>query len=911
MADFPQGRLELLMWMAFGADLTANPGSWTWTEVSADLLDQQIVINHGRANESAQATPASMSFALDNPHGHYTPDNPMSDHWPNIVLGTPCRAGFQMEDPYLYLDGDSAGYVSTPDTAALDITGDIDIRAEASIAWYAADNQVLIAKWESTGNQRSYALRILNGSLILNWSTDGTPTNSAFVTLPALPERAALRATLDVNNGAAGRTIRMYWAESIAGPWTQIGDDIVQAGTTSIFASTAPLRVGGPDATTDPPRVPFTGRGHAFEVRDGIAGTVVASPDFTAQPSGTTSFADSAGRTWTLNGTAEITDREYRFVGNIDEMLPTWPYGDLSHDDDPGESRVTITASGILRRLGQGEKALDSTLRRRIPSFSPVAYWPMEEDRDAAQAYSPVQGVSPLAVTGLDFAALDTLPGSSPLPQLEAAASLSGAVPTAADGEWQIEFVYYLETLPGTLTTMLQLATTGTARTVRLQVATNNVRLEGLDAGAVQVFLVNITAPEFTGAWNRLQIRFSTSGSTISANVRWVTIGGGGSSSTDTFTGTAGHVTQVSSPFGSGLAGMGIGHLTVFGELSDDPFNSADQAFNGERAAARLQRLCGEESIPFWLLGPPGDTMQMGPQRPGKLLDILNECAETDGGILGEQRALSGLQYRPRTTLYNQPVALTFDAALNEIVNPFAPVLDDQRKRNDTQVSRTAGSSARTVDDASIAASGLYAEQVTVNAYADTQLPQMAAWRLHLGTWPGMRYPSVSSELAIAPQLIEAWLAVDSGARVQVVNLPPQHPTDAVDLLVQGYKETLSPVRWSITSNCTPAGPWTVAVADDTGARADTSGSELAAAVTASDTVLSVTTTAGPIWTTDLPQFPFDVRLGGEVVTVSLITGLVQDTFSRTVATGWGTATSGHVWTTTGGSAADYSVQGV
>lgn len=877
MADFPQGDLALRLEMAFGADLTADQSTWTWTDVSDDLLNQSATKNRGRANESSQVTPTSLKLVLDNRSGDYTPDNPMSEHYPNIVLGTPCRALLQYGGPVLVMSGDAADRVTTPDHASLDITGDIDIRCDVSLESPTTHGE-LAAKYATLDDERAWFLRIDEAGLpTFRWSPDGTFAAAITVqaTLP-LPlstvERLAVRVTLDVDNGASGNTVTFYTADSIAGPWTQLGEPVITAGVTSITASTAQIELG---SITGLVGSPVIGTYHAFELRNGIDGTIVADPDFTAQTPGATSFVDSAGRTWTLEGNTEITDWRSRFVGNIDEWLPTWPYGDLSDEDsdEPGESRVDITASGILRRITQGEKALDSTLRRRIPSFSPVAYWPLEEEREATQAYSPISGVAPLAVSGLDFAAVDTLPGSSPLPSVTADASLSGTVPPATAGEWQVELVYNLETMPGTLTPLMQVATSGTARTVRLRVATNQVHFQGLDGDGAEVFLVNITAPDFTGAWNRLQLRMSTNGSTITAVVRWITIGGFGVSASDTFTGSAGRVTQVSSPFGAGLEGLGLGHLAVFDVWTDEPFNSADQAFTGETAAARLVRLCSEEGLPLTVAGIVSDTERMGPQRPGKLMDLLTECATVDGGILGEQRGRSGLRYVSRSSLYNQPPGLVLDAALDEITNPFAPALDDQRTRNDVQVSRTGGSSARLVDEASIARSGKYEEQVTVNAHNDARLEPIAAWRIHLGTWPGMRYPSVSSELSIAPQLIEDWLLVDSGSRAQVVNLPPQHPPGTVDLLVQGYAETLSPRRWTVVANCVPAGPWSqLGVTDDPGTRADTAGSELAVGVDADDTSLSVATTLGPLWTT-AGDMPVDIVVGGERMTVTGISG--------------------------------------
>ncbi|MFD7516094.1 hypothetical protein ACFV85_15005 [Streptomyces niveus] len=932
---FPQDRSAPRVAMAFGADLTAHPNTWEWTTLpDADLLSQQITITGGRANESAQPGPRTVSLSLDNPHGNYTPDNPMSEHWPNLTLGTPCRASWQAGAPHLALDGTPTAYASTPDHVSLDITGDLELRIEFTGDVYGPVTQNLIGKWSETGNQRAYLLQLTNSGLLrMLWSADGTAAGASSYTLPlppALPRRVALRAALDVDDGAGGWLVRMYWAPSLAGPWVRFGAEFAPGvGPTGVASTTAPLRMAPSTPLSTNPGVPVDGEVFAAEVRNG-SGTVVASPDFTAQAPGAASFVDSTGKTWTLNGTAEITDWQHRFVGNVDEWLPTWPYGDLSDQDrgQPGESRVSVVASGILRRLGQGQKALDSTLRRRVPSAPGlIAYWPMEDAREAQSAFSPTAGVGPLRVAGVDFAADDTLAGSSALPKLKNPATLTGSVPRSNVSGWQVELVYFLPTLPAAQTEILRVNVGGsTARSAHVYVSNAGVRIEARDAdGEILAFFLYSGAPAlaaFYGAWNRLSIHVSDEGgggTRLTATWRDINGSGGRSYSSTVFTGAMGYVAGVSGTWGAATEGMALGHLGVMAVPGSGTnpgsvyYDGADDGYNGETAGARIQRLCSEEAIPVVITGAPSTTMPMGPQRPGKLLDVLGECAAADGGILGEQRRTAGLQYRPRATLYNQPVALVLDAGNNEIVNPFAPVLDDKEIRNDVQTSRSGGSAARVVDAASMAASGVYDEQITVNVYTDDQLPNIAAWRLHLGTWPGMRYPSLSTELAIAPQLIADWLPMDSGDRAHVINLPPQHPTDAVDVLVQGYSETLSPTRWTLSLNCTPAGPWTVGVLEHPElSRADSAGSMLAAEVDAVVTVLLVTTARGPQWVdaSMLWEFPFDVRVGGEVVRVEQITGQVQDTFARTVATGWGTATSGQAWTTSGGSASDYSVQG-
>lgn len=208
----------------------------------------------------------------------------------------------------LYLPGTAGNYASTPDTAALDIVGDIDLRADATLAdWTPAVAGALIGKWLSTGNQLSYALVVgTDGKLGMWWSANGSTgvfSSSTVAVTPTSSGRLTSRATVDVDNGAAGRTVTYYTAPTMSGSWTQLGAPVITAGTTSIFASTAILEAGSTQAGAGDRTI---GVIHAIEVRNGIAGTAVANPQFDAQDHLDTSFVDAAGRTWTVNGTANI-----------------------------------------------------------------------------------------------------------------------------------------------------------------------------------------------------------------------------------------------------------------------------------------------------------------------------------------------------------------------------------------------------------------------------------------------------------------------------------------------------------------------------------------------------------------------------------------------------------------------------
>jgi hypothetical protein len=206
----------------------------------------------------------------------------------------------------LSLTGASNSYASTPDTASLDLTGDLDMRVDATMTW-GGMQQTLMGKYVTTGNQRSYRFTVeTSGRLRLTRSPDGTATTgvTSTVAVPVTSGRLAVRVTLDADNGAGGHTVTFYTAANgVGGPWVQLGTPVVTAGTITNFSGTAPLEVG---ASNNGALLPLTGQVHAAQLRSSIAGAIVANPDFAAQAAGTTNFVDSAGRTWTVQPGASI-----------------------------------------------------------------------------------------------------------------------------------------------------------------------------------------------------------------------------------------------------------------------------------------------------------------------------------------------------------------------------------------------------------------------------------------------------------------------------------------------------------------------------------------------------------------------------------------------------------------------------
>jgi len=214
------------------------------------------------------------------------------------------------------------------------------------------------------------------------------------------------------------------------------------------------------------------------------------------------------------------------------------------------------------------------------------------------------------------------------------------------------------------------------------------------------------------------------------------------------------------------------------------------------------------------------------------------------------------------------------------VFEPLEPVDDDQTTRNDVTASRREGGSARyTVDTGPMSTQdppdgvGRYDTDITVNIQTDGLLDGVAAWVANIGTLDKARWPSVTVNLSspsISSTLRGQSKSAGVGDWLRITNMRKAFVYDDVNLIIVGYSETIDPFVHSITFNCMPAEPYTVAVYDT--ARYDASGSTLTSNVTSTATSLSATNTT-TVWTTDATMFPFDINLGGERITVSNITG--------------------------------------
>jgi len=255
------------------------------------------------------------------------------------------------------LTGAAGTYISTPDNAALDITGDIDVRVKVALDdWTPGSLNTFLGKYNGAGNQRAYWFYInTTGNLVFQWSTNGTAPFAAASTAPVTAANGSIkwiRSVLDVDNGAAGNDVLFYTSDD-GENWVQLGTTVTQVGVTSIFNSSVGLEIGSRDlGATDR----LTGNVFYAEIRNGINGTVVANPNFTdwlttdVSPQART---DGAGRTWTLNGATTIqrtyvSDLDIRVKLSMDDWTPSTTTAIVDKRSMDSAYQLRLETSGIL-----------------------------------------------------------------------------------------------------------------------------------------------------------------------------------------------------------------------------------------------------------------------------------------------------------------------------------------------------------------------------------------------------------------------------------------------------------------------------------------------------------------------------------------------------------------------------------
>lgn len=218
-----------------------------------------------------------------------------------------------------------------------------------------------------------------------------------------------------------------------------------------------------------------------------------------------------------------------------------------------------------------------------------------------------------------------------------------------------------------------------------------------------------------------------------------------------------------------------------------------------------------------------------------------------------------------------------------ELIPPGRPVHDDRLTVNSITVSRDGGSEFLAQQDTGPQSIldppdgiGMYPDTAALNLYTDGELAEHAYWLLNLGLIDDARWPDLNLGLHTMASRQDDVLSLDIGHRVTVDDLQAVRIYDTQHQLVRGYTEVYQGNRLHYLSlNGVPERQYHVLTFDSStlDCRWAGKGATLAASLTTTQTGGVKVATGNSLWTTSASDFPQDVMIGGERVTLSGISG--------------------------------------
>lgn len=393
-----------------------------WNDISADVQQSSgVQITRGQQGTGVTQDASTCAFMLDNTSGNYSPDNPLGAYYGSIGRNTLCRVSVPVPSTHLELLGDFGGNVSS---AGLGITDNITITIEMDAMLTAVQGTQILAQQYTSGDTANQAWQFYysdDGFLHFDWYDSSAVLHQSQCAYSATPGRA-LQVVLNPSM-SGNHIITFSYSDSVDGTF-QTAATITRSGTTSIHSTTtALLTVGGDNTDADPDWGSVVGYVRKFRVVH--SGVQFVNADFTSLTAGTTTFTDSTAQVWTVNGSAYVSDRDYRFGGTVASWPVAWVVNWVY---------VNVTGGSIRRRLGQGAKSILSALTQRVPSYAPLAYWPMEDGVDSTSFSTGLLTGTSATFTGFSLAADSSLSSAKALPTINTAggtisSSLQGSVP--------------------------------------------------------------------------------------------------------------------------------------------------------------------------------------------------------------------------------------------------------------------------------------------------------------------------------------------------------------------------------------------------------------------------------------------------------------------------------------------------
>jgi len=374
----------------------------------------------------------------------------------------------------------------------------------------------------------------------------------------------------------------------------------------------------------------------------------------------------------------ELTTPSGLLTQRLEGRVSSWP---TRWDVSGKDVYVAVQANGIRRRLSQGIPPVHDALRRHIERAIPLNYWPLTDGEDAKQGTEIVQGSQPFRAVGEagsfyqgqpDWGKGSLAPWLEPVVSLpdETIGLITAYVPPQSTSAFSID--YAVASAGQGNTTGFQIFDSGQQTTTTVETEwridtdtygdTLKLRVtERGDGTSSTALLTTVSAPGiFDGGVHHVRLSIVDNGT---GGYTWTVYIDGASAATGTRAVPFHPVDRLTFRWGTIDPGagvptdaIGLGHIVYWGSNAPTAAQTwrAVQGYVRELAGRRIERLCGEQNVPLAVTGNLDQTPQMGPQRPGTFLDLLQSAADVDGGAIYESRDVAGLAYRTQRSKYNQ-----------------------------------------------------------------------------------------------------------------------------------------------------------------------------------------------------------------------------------------------------------------
>lgn len=684
----------------------------------------------------------------------------------------------------------------------------------------------------------------------------------------------------------------------------------------------------GADLTADPDTWTWTDVTSYFLWEPGVSTTIGRPPESTritpATMTGVIRNDQANGGDWTVGNALSprwpdvrentpVRDRldvgsgpTVRFQGYAVSFKP-----DVLAIGDDGEriSVVQFKAAGRARQVLQGKSAAQSPLRRALTLAEPFAYYPLEDGPAADEAGTVIGSASTLVrLHGLDapeFGAVRPPTGASTMPSFIRGGEVQLSIGSLVASAWTAEFSYFFGTgepadddysTPDAMNVLKIFAVNGDYWEIQFAphnatYANGRVALFRSDVDDIFFDTLEDTALGTYDPWDGRTHHVTLTASQSGGNIAWQLLFDGVTRSSGTLVGrtlqAASYARLNANSFLASSSTYGMGHFAFFESVLPTAtivaHALAAQSNSGESVSTRLRRIAAEAGIELDIVGTAD--IAMGAQGDGGDLDLMSECEAVDGGVLLDGLG-PGFTYICRTGAYGRAADLTLDVSAGQVLKPLRVEHDDLGRVNTFTASNPLGGQrtfTKETGDLSTGEVGVYDSSGGFSVALDATLYDIAAWRVNLGTVPGLRYPGVSFELAKdgTTPVAQQWLDTRPLGRVDVLGIIPGAIDPDGEFLLRSWTERWNSRQWSVTVALSPYTPWSIAtVADTLGDdseflfRPSAGYSTLAAGVAAGASSFSVITSTGPVWTTVADDIDgLIIEIDGLRIPVTSITG--------------------------------------